>query len=91
MGYPSQHYPDSMANLYYNNNFYNDVIHERDVVSRSDYQRYIKRSKAPLRTEFQELQQTTQIMQQEMRQLCESFEHRQMRAHWNHKTPESIG
>ncbi|XP_059459967.1 uncharacterized protein LOC132189308 [Corylus avellana] len=85
MGYPSRHYPDSMANLYYNNNFYNDTVRERDVVSRSDYQRYIKRSEAPWRTEFQELKQTAQMMQQEVRQLWESFERRQMRAHWNHK------
>jgi hypothetical protein len=44
--YQSQRYPDSMANLYYNNNFYNDIFFEREVVSRADYQRYIKRSKA---------------------------------------------
>jgi hypothetical protein len=72
-----------MANLYYNN-FYKDVIRERDVL-RSNYQGYIKRSEAHLRTKFQELRQTTQMMQQEMHQLCESFECRQMRAHWNHR------
>jgi hypothetical protein len=37
MGYLSQHYLDSMANLYHNN-FYNNAVCERDVVSRSSYQ-----------------------------------------------------
>ena len=48
MWYPSRHYPDSMANLYYNN-FYNNTIRERDVVSRSNYQQNIKWSKPHLR------------------------------------------
>jgi hypothetical protein len=65
MRHPSQHYPDSMANLYYNNNFYNNVVRERDVVLRFDYQRYIK--------QFHELQQTMQAMQQEMHKLWETF------------------
>jgi hypothetical protein len=43
MMYPSQHYPDSMANLY--NNLCNGVF-EREVVSAANYQRYIKQSKA---------------------------------------------
>jgi len=29
MGHPTWHYPDSMANLYYGNNFYNDISSER--------------------------------------------------------------
>ena len=59
MGYLSRHYPDSMANLCYNNDFYNDAFPERDVL-RSDYQGYIKRSEAPLRAEFKEFRQTVQ-------------------------------
>jgi hypothetical protein len=84
MSYPSQHYPDSMANLYYNNNFYNNFVRERDVVLRFDYQRYIKQLKAPLRTEFHELQQAMQAMQQEKHKLWETFKSMQMSILWNH-------
>jgi hypothetical protein len=40
MGYPSRRYPDSMANLYYSNNFYNDVVRDREVVSRAEFQEF---------------------------------------------------
>jgi len=36
LGYLSRRYLDSMANLYYNNNFYNDVVRDRKVVSRAE-------------------------------------------------------
>jgi hypothetical protein len=56
MGCLTWHYPNSKANLYYNNKFDNNTVRERDV-SRFDYQRYNKRLKAPLRAEFQEFRQ----------------------------------
>jgi hypothetical protein len=60
MGYPSRHYPDSMANLYYNNNFYNDIVRDREALWRVDSQKF---------------QQTMrQEMQQEMRQMWEMIE-----------------
>jgi hypothetical protein len=34
MEYSSRHYSDLMANLYYNDNFYNDTVRERDAYSR---------------------------------------------------------
>jgi hypothetical protein len=80
MGYPSQRYPDSMANLYYN--FYNGAACERDIVSRFDYKRYIKQSEAPSRVDFQEFRQA---MQQEIRQLWETLERMQMGALWHHR------
>jgi hypothetical protein len=40
MGHPSQHYPDSMANLYYNNNFYNDVDRDREAPWRAELQEF---------------------------------------------------
>jgi hypothetical protein len=70
MGYPSRHYPDSMANLYYNNNFYNDVVRDRE---------------APWRADFQKFQQTMrQEMQQEMRQMWEMIKRMHISPNRNH-------
>jgi hypothetical protein len=32
IGYLGRRYPDSMANLYYSNNSYNDVVHDREAL-----------------------------------------------------------
>jgi hypothetical protein len=40
LGYPSQHYPDSMANLYYSNIFYNDVDRDREDPWRAELQEF---------------------------------------------------
>jgi hypothetical protein len=40
MGNLSRHYPDSMANLYHSNNFYNDVGRDKKVVSRDKFQEF---------------------------------------------------
>ena len=82
MGYPSQRYLDSMANLYHSNNFNDDVVRERDVVLRSNYQRYIKRLEALSRAKFQEF---WQAVQQEICQMRETSERMQMGSHWNYK------
>jgi hypothetical protein len=75
MGYPSRHYLDSMANLYYNNNFYNDVVRDREALWRVDFQKF---------------QQTMrQEMQQEMRQMWEMIERMHIspnRNHWYNDT-----
>jgi hypothetical protein len=70
MGYPSRHYPDSMANLYYSNNFYNDVVRDREALWRADFQKF---------------QQTMrQEMQQEMRQMWEMIERMHISPNRNH-------
>jgi hypothetical protein len=57
-----------MANSYYSNNYSNEFIREREFVSRTDYQRYIKRSKArSQQAHFQE-----QVLQS-MRELLDEF------------------
>jgi hypothetical protein len=86
MGYPSRHYPDSMANLYYNNNFYNNTIRERDVVSRFNYQWYIKQLEPPSRAEFQKFRQT---VQQEICEMREMLERMQMSSHWSHRNNDA--
>jgi len=40
MGYPSRRYPDSMANLYYSNNSYNDVVCDMEALWRADFQEF---------------------------------------------------
>jgi hypothetical protein len=40
MGYPSRHYQNSMANSYYSNKFYNNVVPARDVVSKAKFQEF---------------------------------------------------
>jgi hypothetical protein len=75
MGYPSRHYPDSMANSYYSYNYSNEFIREREFVSRTDYQRYIKRSKArSQQAHFQEqvLQSMWEILE-DMKQSIDTF------------------
>jgi len=68
MGYPSRHYPDSMAN--YSNNFYKDVVRDREALWRADFQKF---------------QQTMrQEMQQEMRQMWEMIERMQISPNRNH-------
>jgi hypothetical protein len=70
MGYPSRHYPDSMANLYYSNNFYKDVVRDREALWRADFQKF---------------QQTMrQEMQQEMRQMWEMIERMHISPNRNH-------
>jgi hypothetical protein len=52
----SLRYPDSMANLYYSNNCYNDVVCDREALWRAD---------------FQEFRQTMQQDMRQMREMME--------------------
>jgi hypothetical protein len=59
MGYLSQRYPDSMANFYYNNNFYKDVVRDTKIPSSAEFQGY----RQIMQTTLQEMLQTRKMME----------------------------
>jgi hypothetical protein len=82
MEYPSWHYSDSMANLYYSNNFYIDAFSN----SENPFNDTARDREAFWRAKFQEFQQT---LQQEMRQMQEMMERMYMGPVRNHRCNDS--
>jgi len=58
MWYPSRCYPDSIANLYYNNNYYNDVVCDKEALGRSNFQEF----QQTMRQEMRQMQEMMEHM-----------------------------